>query len=569
MFRSTFDDFDADKSGEVDLNELVAMCAAMEMKVPKKTLKKLMDHVDSDGSGSVDFVEFVEMMEIGKRGMMSNIFYEMAHKHEIMADEKRRSVMKKRQAALAKKVIALEKKSLKSSMRADAKKTLSKLELAACKKTFETINIDGSGALDEEELREAFKTLGLELSKKEVRHVFKKVDIDGDGTLDMDEYIICVAMCKSSNKYGRAFQALAEAGSKLKTNSEAREKMEKKKQKNIEKKQREAEKAANRAEFRAATRKKFPKAQVQRLRNQFDVIDSDSSGELDMGELQDLFIQLGVVAEGSMESAANRKKIRTLMREVDDDGSGTVDFDEFLSLYMKIIESSSGFLAVAKKRVAEEATSGDGGLSLDMATMEDKARERREQREAQREALRKKAEEQAELYKVFTKKEVERLKEMFDRLDTDRSGTLDREEMCDGILENPNVSMTEEEMESALLEIDTDGDGTLDWVEFLQMCKRMQEGKTTEGGRILMSAGEQKLQQANARRNQAQDDFAKQKKMLNESLLGKEKKAIENRVKMLARKSDERSKKAVSRKERAEAARRRRVEKGGGGGGVE
>ena len=236
MFRQTFNDFDADESGSVELHELVAMCAAMDMKVGKKKLKVLMNKVDRDGSGSIDFVEFVEMMDHGKKGSLSNIFYDMAHKHEMMADEKRRSVLKKRELTIKKKSKNLEKKSLKSSMRAEAKKKLSKLELAACKKTFETINIDESGALDEEELRDAFKILGLELSKKEVKKVFNQVDIDDDGTLDVDEYIICVAMCKTSSKYGKTFHALAEAGSKLQMNNNVREKMIKKKTKKFNKK---------------------------------------------------------------------------------------------------------------------------------------------------------------------------------------------------------------------------------------------------------------------------------------------------------------------------------------------
>ena len=48
MFRETFDDFDADSSGEVDLDELTSMCEAMDMNVSKKKLKTLMDKVDTD-----------------------------------------------------------------------------------------------------------------------------------------------------------------------------------------------------------------------------------------------------------------------------------------------------------------------------------------------------------------------------------------------------------------------------------------------------------------------------------------------------------------------------------------
>ena len=48
MFRATFNDFDADSSGEVDLDELTPMCEAMDMNVSRKNLKTLMDKVDTD-----------------------------------------------------------------------------------------------------------------------------------------------------------------------------------------------------------------------------------------------------------------------------------------------------------------------------------------------------------------------------------------------------------------------------------------------------------------------------------------------------------------------------------------
>ena len=48
MFRATFNDFDADSSGEVDLDELTSMCEAMDMNVSRKKLKTLMDKVDTD-----------------------------------------------------------------------------------------------------------------------------------------------------------------------------------------------------------------------------------------------------------------------------------------------------------------------------------------------------------------------------------------------------------------------------------------------------------------------------------------------------------------------------------------
>ena len=85
-------------------------------------------------------------------------------------------------------------------------------------------------SLDPDELKDAFKALGLKTTKKEIRKMFKKVDIDGDGSLDVDEYIICVAACKGSAKHGKAFRKLAESANNLAKNNQARLQLEKKKQ---------------------------------------------------------------------------------------------------------------------------------------------------------------------------------------------------------------------------------------------------------------------------------------------------------------------------------------------------
>ena len=88
-------------------------------------------------------------------------------------------------------------------------------------------------------------------------------------------------------------------------NHDVREKMMRKKEKNLKKKEKEMIEAGNRATARAAVRKKFSKAQLHRLKIQFDIIDADSSGELDMGELDDLFKQMGV------NTSAHQKEIKT------------------------------------------------------------------------------------------------------------------------------------------------------------------------------------------------------------------------------------------------------------------
>ena len=624
-FRSTFESFDADASGAVDFGELQAMCKAMDMAVPAKELRKLMQQVDTSGDGEVDFVEFVEMMDNGRKqgGVLANIFYDMASRHDRMAADRRAELIKKREKALRTKENERKKRLTKAAMRAEAMKMLTAKEKTAALKSFELIDVDNSGALDEEELHEAFKALGLKLKEQEVHHIFRKVDIDGDGTLDLDEFYVCIAQCKVDAKHASVLRELGNA-----TNSvDAREALYEKRQKAKLVKLKEQEAAAAKAAMRAETRKKFTPAQLRKLKAQFDLIDVDKGGDLDETEICDMFRAMGI--EIGKKKGVPKREIRKLIKEIDEDETGTVDFDEFLVLFQKIMAARKGFLAVARQRADAASKKSVGGtiLAVDLTAMETLAKERKAERAARREELNKKAEVQAALLKVFSKRELEELRALFTRLDRDRSGRLERDELRAGLLGDEEDDEEEEEKENdeegkekekveeegaagemnseskggegagagnkdkggeakdggkktpapkkklsplqlkrreldaALKDIDDDGDGSIDWFEFLHMMKNIQEGKGTTGGRLIYSLAEKNLQAASERRkDRDQERVLAQRKILQKSLQ-REERAEKNKEDLEAKKSKEREAKAVRRKGRADAARKKREQR--------
>lgn len=63
---------------------------------------------------------------------------------------------------------------------------------------------------------------------------------------------------------------------------------------------------------------------MKKLRNYFDQLDTDGSGEIGLTELEVPLIALGL--------CHTREEVEKVMSQIDLDGNGTIEFDEFLSL---------------------------------------------------------------------------------------------------------------------------------------------------------------------------------------------------------------------------------------------
>ena len=64
------------------------------------------------------------------------------------------------------------------------------------------------------------------------------------------------------------------------------------------------------------------------LREKFESIDEDGSGELDEQEMRALFESMG--------RSVSKRVISNIMRLSDEDGNGTIDFGEFSAIFDKI-----------------------------------------------------------------------------------------------------------------------------------------------------------------------------------------------------------------------------------------
>merc|ERR1711907_31481 len=62
LLRDTFQDFDAEGEGEIGTDDLGAVMSTLGMECTEAELKLMIDDVDADGSGTIDFPEFLLMM---------------------------------------------------------------------------------------------------------------------------------------------------------------------------------------------------------------------------------------------------------------------------------------------------------------------------------------------------------------------------------------------------------------------------------------------------------------------------------------------------------------------------
>jgi len=62
--KQAFDLFDADGSEEIEEHELKDVMKALGLKANNEEVRKMIEEVDDDNSGTIDFNEFLKMMKL-------------------------------------------------------------------------------------------------------------------------------------------------------------------------------------------------------------------------------------------------------------------------------------------------------------------------------------------------------------------------------------------------------------------------------------------------------------------------------------------------------------------------
>jgi len=131
-FREAFSLFDKNGDGTISSTELGTIMRSLGQNPTEGELQDMINEVDVDGNGTIDFDEFLDMM--------------------------------------AKKM----------------KETDSEEEL---REAFRVFDKDGNGFISSAELRHVMTNLGEKLTDDEVDEMIREADLDGDGTVNYEEFV--------------------------------------------------------------------------------------------------------------------------------------------------------------------------------------------------------------------------------------------------------------------------------------------------------------------------------------------------------------------------------------------
>lgn len=131
-FKEAFSTFDKNDDGYITTKELGTVLRSLGQNPTEDELQDIIDEVDADGSGTVDFEEFVKLMK--------NRLQDIDHEQEL-------------------------------------------------REAFRVFDKDGNGSISSEELRYAMTTMGQQLTEQEVDDMIHEADANGDGQIDYFEFV--------------------------------------------------------------------------------------------------------------------------------------------------------------------------------------------------------------------------------------------------------------------------------------------------------------------------------------------------------------------------------------------
>lgn len=251
--RLRFSELDEDESGSLDEQEMAELCKELDLVISRPKVRKLMRLVDVDGDKAVNFDEFLSCIHHLRSGAAENPLtrvlngraakqvarlvggavtknlrvgeaarLERQHKQKMMSRERMGDWVHKYDEARRRHFYfhkGTKEKSWKVPREVmwfvseDLRAAFSEEELDSFQEQFERFDADGSGEMDSDEVTEAFRSLGEDISHNKVLKLVREVDTDDNGSLCFAEFVQLLHMRRERSK-GIQFERLVGVSSK-------------------------------------------------------------------------------------------------------------------------------------------------------------------------------------------------------------------------------------------------------------------------------------------------------------------------------------------------------------------
>jgi len=194
--------------------------------------------------------------------------------------------------------------------------------------------------------------------------------------------------------------------------------------------------------------KKTEDKRRRKLRKIFERADEDGNGSLDKNEVRHLILRLFRNSKVDFNSKHLAKYAELQFNAVDKDGSGSLSFEEFMVLYEKLMTDPD--IPEEMKKGAKETES-----------------------------------EKSKLFELppLTEEQLASYQQTFDMFDTDKSGAIDSDELG-AVMKKLGISVKSRDLKKMIKAVDIDGNGVIDFKEFLIM---MQSIKTDSQQELKMA----------------------------------------------------------------------------------